>query len=89
MPNWTHQIPGSLIKAFLNIAKETKCPKGLVHVECLGLLVGIEKEGILTATDLIFPGQHGTQSVVIDDGKIFLEVHLTIAVKEKGPDSVP
>ena len=69
MPNWTHHIPGSLIKAFLNIAKETKVSG--IHVECLALVAGFKEEGVLTATEIIFPRQHGTQSVVIDDGKTF------------------
>ena len=63
MPNWTHQIPGSLIKAFLNIAKETK------HIETLALLVGRKEEEILTATDIIFPAQNGSPSLVIDQGR--------------------
>ena len=72
MPNWTHHIPGSLIKAFLNIAKDTKCSKGF-HQECLALLVGFEEEGILTGTDLIFPSQIGSPSLVTDKGTVLLK----------------
>ena len=82
MPNWTHQIPGSLLKAFLNIAKESKCSMGN-HIETLGLLVGFQENGILTGTDLIFPGQKGSPSLVIDTGRTLKCLKLSCLIRKE------
>ena len=72
---WKYHIPGTLLKAFLGIAKENK-PEGL-HLETLGLLVGFRENDTLTATYIILPAQNGTSSIVIDQGRIFKKGSLT------------
>ena len=76
MARWKYNIPGTLLKAFLGIAKENKSEDGL-HVETLGLLVGFCEDNTLTATDIIFPDQKGTSSIVIDQGRILKKGSLT------------
>ena len=71
MTKWKYQIPGTLLKAFLEKAEGTKSKENL-HLECLALLVGYKENGILTGTDIIFPVQLGTPTLVVDKGKPFL-----------------
>ena len=63
------KIPQELIQRFLEIASNNKAEdKG--HIETLAYLMGHKQEnGTIVATELIFPAQKGSSTLVEDEGK--------------------
>ena len=64
-----YKIPENFLEEFIEVAKNNLSPKDNGLIETLAYLIGYEENGEVLATELIFPKQNGSPSLVLDEGK--------------------
>ena len=73
-----YQIPKNILDEFLKVATKNLSTEDNGLVETLAYLVGYEENGELHMTELIFPKQNGSESLVIDEGNSTLYLYFRI-----------
>ena len=63
-----YKIPENFLDEFLGVATRNHSPKDNDLVETLAYLIGYEEDGEVLATELIFPSQNGSPTLVLDEG---------------------
>ena len=66
-----YKIPEIFLEEFLKIAKNNLSSNDNGLIETLAYLIGYDEGGEVLATELIFPKQNGSPSLVLDEGKCF------------------
>ena len=79
--NMKIHVPQEIIPKFLEVANSNNSPEDGLHIETLAYLLGFEDNGVLKATELIFPRQQGSSVHVEDQGK-WVKIHDFVRILE-------
>ena len=64
------RIPEFFLDKFLEVATNNLSPDDNGHIETLAYLIGYEENEEVIPTELIFPKQSGSPTLVVDEGKL-------------------